>query len=139
MLPENVTVFNGKYSSIGGYSLDGCREFLPAGAEGATNFFKCTACKCHKNFHCIVPATNLVVPSKNGIHISWEELEENVHVRNVEPINDDGRDGARQGTSNSNKWFRTKFTHEQRKKMLDFAMTLGWKTKKNDENVVEEF
>ena len=37
------------------------------------------------------------------------------------------------------KRFRTKFTHEQRKKMLDFAMTLGWKIKNIDENVVEEF
>jgi len=38
------------------------------------------------------------------------------------------------------KRFSTKFTHEQRKKMLDFAMTLGWKIRNNDENVVvEEF
>jgi len=37
------------------------------------------------------------------------------------------------------KRFSTKFTHEQRKKMLDFAMTLRWKIKNNDENVVDEF
>ena len=37
------------------------------------------------------------------------------------------------------KRFSTKFTREQRKKMLDFAMILGWKIKNNDENVVEEF
>jgi len=37
------------------------------------------------------------------------------------------------------KKFSTKFTHEQRKKMLDFAMILGWKIKNNYENVVEEF
>ncbi|RHN40707.1 putative transcription factor ZF-HD family [Medicago truncatula] len=70
-----------------------------------------------------------------GIHISMEDLEENVRVRHIEPINGDG---AGESTSKSNKRFWTKFTHEQRKKMLDFAMTLGWKIKKNDENV-EEF
>ncbi|RHN39990.1 putative transcription regulator Homeodomain-LIKE family [Medicago truncatula] len=37
------------------------------------------------------------------------------------------------------KRFSTKFTHEQRKKMLDFAMTSGWKIKNNYQNVVEEF
>jgi len=37
------------------------------------------------------------------------------------------------------KRFCTKFTREQRKKMLDFAMILGWKIKNNDENVVKEF
>jgi len=37
------------------------------------------------------------------------------------------------------KRFSTKFTREQRKKMLDFAMIFAWKIKNNDENVVEEF
>ncbi|RHN39989.1 putative transcription factor ZF-HD family [Medicago truncatula] len=37
------------------------------------------------------------------------------------------------------KRFSTKFTHEQRKKVLDFAMILGWKIKTNYQNVVEEF
>jgi len=62
------------------------------------------------------------MPSSSGIHIPREDLQENKHVRHVEPINGDGRDGAGDGTSNSNKRFRTKFTHEQRKKMLDFAI-----------------
>lgn len=70
-----------------------------------------------------------------GIHISMEDLEENVRVRHIEPINGDG---AGEWSSKLKKRFWTKFTHEQRKKMLDFAMTLGWKIKKNDENV-EEF
>jgi len=89
-------------SNIGGYSIDGCREFLPAGAEGTTIFFKCAACECHRNFHCIVPATTLVMTSSLGIHISMEDLEENVHVRHIEPINDHG---AEDGTSKSNKRF----------------------------------
>jgi len=62
-------------SNIGGYSLDGCGEFLPAGDEGTIYFFKGVACECHKNFHRILPATTLVMPSSNRIHVSREDLE----------------------------------------------------------------
>ncbi|CAK8561813.1 unnamed protein product [Lathyrus sativus] len=65
-------------------------------------------------------------------HLSRENIEDSVCV--VEPIN-----GGGEGSSNSKKRFRTKFTHEQRKKMLDFAVKLGWKVPKKDENLVEEF
>jgi len=37
------------------------------------------------------------------------------------------------------KRFSTKFTHEKRKNVFDFAITLGWEIKNNDENVVEQF
>ncbi|KAI5419268.1 zinc-finger homeodomain protein 2 [Lathyrus oleraceus] len=65
-------------------------------------------------------------------HLSREKIEDNVCV--VESINGDG-----EGSSNSKKRFRTKFTHEQRKKMFDFAVKSGWKIPKKDENLVEEF
>ena len=55
-------------SNIGGYSLDGCCEFLPARAEGTTKFFKRAACDCHINFHCSVPATTLVMPINGDGH-----------------------------------------------------------------------
>ncbi|KAH7853620.1 hypothetical protein Vadar_004785 [Vaccinium darrowii] len=38
-------------ASIGGYAVDGCREFMPAGEEGTVAAFKCAACSCHRNFH----------------------------------------------------------------------------------------
>ncbi|KAH7855030.1 hypothetical protein Vadar_020419 [Vaccinium darrowii] len=38
-------------ASIGGYAVDGCREFMPAGEEGTAAAFKCAACSCHRNFH----------------------------------------------------------------------------------------
>lgn len=62
-----------------------------------------------------------------------EDLEQNVH-HVVEPIN-----GGGEGSSQSKKRFRSRFTHEQREKMLDFAGARGWKIQKRDENVVKEF
>ncbi|KAK2976722.1 hypothetical protein RJ640_000742 [Escallonia rubra] len=37
--------------SIGGYAVDGCCEFMPAGGEGTDDALRCAACGCHKNFH----------------------------------------------------------------------------------------
>ncbi|XP_043726011.1 mini zinc finger protein 2-like [Telopea speciosissima] len=38
-------------ASIGGYAVDGCREFMASGEEGTTAALKCAACGCHRNFH----------------------------------------------------------------------------------------
>ncbi|KAL8091507.1 hypothetical protein AgCh_033940 [Apium graveolens] len=38
-------------ASIGGYAVDGCREFMANGEEGSTEAFNCAACGCHRNFH----------------------------------------------------------------------------------------
>ncbi|PKA50526.1 ZF-HD homeobox protein [Apostasia shenzhenica] len=36
---------------IGGYAVDGCREFMASGEEGTTAALLCAACSCHRNFH----------------------------------------------------------------------------------------
>ncbi|PHU25502.1 Mini zinc finger protein 1 [Capsicum chinense] len=38
-------------ASVGGYAVDGCREFMPSGDEGTDSAFICAACGCHRNFH----------------------------------------------------------------------------------------
>ncbi|XP_057951854.1 mini zinc finger protein 3-like [Malania oleifera] len=38
-------------ANIGGYAVDGCREFMASGAEGTTSALTCAACGCHRNFH----------------------------------------------------------------------------------------
>ncbi|KAK8587442.1 hypothetical protein V6N13_086429 [Hibiscus sabdariffa] len=38
-------------ASIGGYAVDGCREFMASDAEGTTGALTCAACGCHRNFH----------------------------------------------------------------------------------------
>ncbi|KAG6715853.1 hypothetical protein I3842_04G017300 [Carya illinoinensis] len=40
---------------------------------------------------------------------------------------------------NARKRFRTKFSHEQKEKMLQFAQRVGWKMQKSDEELVQEF
>ncbi|XP_018631813.1 mini zinc finger protein 2-like [Nicotiana tomentosiformis] len=36
-------------ASVGGYVVDGCREFMPGETSGAA--LTCAACGCHRNFH----------------------------------------------------------------------------------------
>ncbi|XP_042486754.1 mini zinc finger protein 1-like [Macadamia integrifolia] len=38
-------------ANIGGYAVDGCREFMASGEEGTSAAFICAACNCHRNFH----------------------------------------------------------------------------------------
>ncbi|XP_022864996.1 mini zinc finger protein 2-like [Olea europaea var. sylvestris] len=38
-------------ASVGGYAVDGCREFMPCGEEGTDDALTCAACGCHRNFH----------------------------------------------------------------------------------------
>ncbi|CAI0549189.1 unnamed protein product [Linum tenue] len=37
-------------ANIGGYAVDGCREFMASGPGGAAALM-CAACGCHRNFH----------------------------------------------------------------------------------------
>ncbi|GAU24695.1 hypothetical protein TSUD_323040 [Trifolium subterraneum] len=53
----------------------------------------------------------------------------------TDPING----GGGEGSLSSKKRFRTKFSHEQKEQMLDFAVKIGWRIKKHDQNVVEIF
>lgn len=38
-------------ANVGGYAVDGCREFMASGEEGTTGALICAACGCHRNFH----------------------------------------------------------------------------------------
>ncbi|KAL1538695.1 mitotic fidelity of chromosome transmission-related protein [Salvia divinorum] len=38
-------------ANVGGYAVDGCREFMPCGEEGSGGALTCAACGCHRNFH----------------------------------------------------------------------------------------
>lgn len=50
-----------------------------------------------------------------------------------------GGGGGGGGGSSSKKRFRTKFTQEQKEKMLAFAESVGWRIQKHDEAAVEQF
>ncbi|KAL3844661.1 hypothetical protein ACJIZ3_002064 [Penstemon smallii] len=38
-------------ANVGGYAVDGCREFMACGEEGTEDALRCAACGCHRNFH----------------------------------------------------------------------------------------
>ncbi|CAL0317198.1 unnamed protein product [Lupinus luteus] len=38
-------------ANVGGYAVDGCREFMASGDEGTISALTCAACGCHRNFH----------------------------------------------------------------------------------------
>ncbi|KAK1293273.1 ZF-HD homeobox protein [Acorus calamus] len=38
-------------ANVGGYAVDGCREFMASGEEGTREALKCAACGCHRSFH----------------------------------------------------------------------------------------
>ncbi|XP_073294375.1 mini zinc finger protein 2-like [Primulina huaijiensis] len=38
-------------ANIGGYAVDGCREFMAGGQEGTVAALGCAACGCHRSFH----------------------------------------------------------------------------------------
>nr|XP_043618523.1 mini zinc finger protein 3-like [Erigeron canadensis] len=39
-------------ANIGGYAVDGCREFMASGEEAGTRAaVTCAACGCHRSFH----------------------------------------------------------------------------------------
>ncbi|XP_047967591.1 zinc-finger homeodomain protein 1-like [Salvia hispanica] len=155
--------------AIGANAVDGCGEFLPAGDDGTLESLKCAACGCHRNFHrreseaaaagfgygsqqpLLLAAHHhplghfgyrsgpggygpphraapiaLALPSSSGgggPQSSREELE-----------------GYFSGPgSGARKRFRTKFTAEQKDRMLSLAERLDWKIQKQDEELVQQF
>ncbi|CAL9196977.1 unnamed protein product [Musa hybrid cultivar] len=75
----------------------------------------------------------LALPSTSGGH-SRDEQED---VSN--PMMGGGGGGMVASGSGSRKRFRTKFTPEQKDKMLAFAERLGWRIQKHDEAAVQQF
>ncbi|KAK7321254.1 hypothetical protein VNO77_31715 [Canavalia gladiata] len=59
--------------------------------------------------------------------------------REEEDMSNPSSSGGGGGGGGSRKRFRTKFTQEQKDKMLAFAEQLGWRIQKHDEAAVEQF
>ncbi|XP_074586745.1 zinc-finger homeodomain protein 2-like [Curcuma longa] len=142
-------------ASVGGHVLDGCCEFMPSAGEA----LKCAACGCHRSFHrkdhgemCELRngvATPLLLPPPAALlhgHPKAFGAASGLLVRA-------GNSGAAAaGTESSSedlaaqrpfvvsrKRFRTKFTAEQKVKMLAFAEKVGWRMQGGDEGAVEHF
>nr|DAD34870.1 TPA_asm: hypothetical protein HUJ06_005510 [Nelumbo nucifera] len=79
--PSSCTVRSVRYgecqknhaANIGGYAVDGCREFMASGQEGTSGALKCAACGCHRNFHRREVETEVSILCCDPIHciIEW--------------------------------------------------------------------
>ncbi|XP_051126726.1 zinc-finger homeodomain protein 1-like [Andrographis paniculata] len=161
---------------LGGYAVDGCGEFMPAGEEGTIEFLKCAACNCHRNFHrkesadapAAAPPPPYPLLNPHG-HFGYRGPSGYLQVAAPPPgvqratppplalPSSSGGGGAASGSrdynemedyyySNPNgggggksKRFRTKFTQEQKDKMLSLATRLDWKIQKQNEEMVQQF
>ncbi|XP_020590309.1 zinc-finger homeodomain protein 9-like [Phalaenopsis equestris] len=95
----------------------------PAATLADPTSLKCAACSCHRNFH-----------RRVSVSSSEEEIEcftSAPHTllalsRNERP-------------SATRKRFRSKFSAEQKGKMMELSERLGWRLQKRDEGLVEEY
>ncbi|GMI67783.1 homeobox protein 21, ZINC FINGER HOMEODOMAIN 3, ZINC FINGER HOMEODOMAIN 4 [Hibiscus trionum] len=153
-------------AAIGGNATDGCGEFMPNGEEGSLEALVCSACNCHRNFHrkemeCNCPSDcchqrpilgphSYILRSPHGnptaaaatTLISSREEPPQPMIMSLKggsiPSETDEKDDGRVATK-VRKRFRTKFSREQKEKMLSFAEKAGWRIQKVEESVVQQF
>jgi len=132
-------------ASIGGNATDGCGEFMAAGEEGTLEALKCSACNCHRNFHrketesddsnstprnqIIRPILAHLCPNKSGSISPSDQSDEKDYE---DGINNKGLEIN--PNEKVKKRFRTKFTQEQKEKMLSFAERAEWRIQKLEED-----
>ncbi|KAJ0086912.1 hypothetical protein Patl1_09153 [Pistacia atlantica] len=152
-------------ASVGGNVFDGCGEFMPSGEEGTLEALKCAACDCHRNFHRkevngetqfsgnsmlhhqkysigmhTSPSSAIVAPMNvayGGLSGGTESSSEDLHV-----FQSNAHEGVQPPPPPfvlSKKRFRTKFTQEQKDKMMEFAEKVGWRFQRQDDEEVEKF
>lgn len=153
-------------AAMGGNATDGCGEFMPSGEEGSLEALTCSACNCHRNFHRKEiegdPSSMLpIVPHESfNCYPNPRSIGRKIFVgHNALGYHNHPRAGAvphqmimgyNMGGSVASeseeervpfvkKRFRTKFTQEQKDKMLGFAEKVGWKIQKQEEGVVQQF
>lgn len=162
-------------ASIGGNARDGCGEFMASSGEDT---LKCSACKCHRNFHRKqfesedsdhdTPSSSPPyhyfhhhLPSKmvlSNYNIDVTSGDHHNHVMKPLLTHDlcltsynNNKSGGPNGSSDDHyecddekkvkmmKRFRTKFSEEQKEKMVRFAEKVGWRMQKVDQSMVQQF
>ncbi|KAJ4960993.1 hypothetical protein NE237_020903 [Protea cynaroides] len=124
-------------ANLGSYATDGCGEFTPdADSPGG---LQCEACGCHRNFHRKVRVLAGNSSKRGGVTEVVELIEysggggggfrfdggEEAHPVKVE--------------RSAKKRARTKFTAEQKDKMLGFAEKLGWRIQRDQDAEIDRF
>ncbi|EPS71422.1 hypothetical protein M569_03334 [Genlisea aurea] len=151
-------------ASLGGHAVDGCGEFMPSPATNPADptSLKCAACGCHRNFHRREPDDALAPPMLEfrPLHRHHPPPLENSggspnDSPSPPPISSAYYPSAPHilmalshgGTPISavcpgpisRKRFRTKFSQDQKEKMLELAEKLEWRMQRRDEYSINEF
>ncbi|KAL6007751.1 hypothetical protein ACLOJK_033253 [Asimina triloba] len=155
-------------ASMGGLANDGCGEFMPGGEESLKcaacgchrNFHRKEHPGCadhpmlHPHHHPIVlynapwdkkmsaaafPSVHpQMIPAVDLRAHHHQQMHHQMHV-NQSRRSETPEDRAVEGQGSSRKRFRTKFTQEQKEKMMAFAEKLGWRIQKHDDVALEQF
>ncbi|URE13202.1 ZF-HD protein dimerization region containing protein [Musa troglodytarum] len=141
-------------ASIGGNATDGCGEFMPGGEEGTLEALKCSACGCHRNFHrketegesswgCYHPLAARNGADAFGLVPRPQPLPHMIMPPGaMQTSESDEMEGVGEEMARPilvKKRLRTKFTPEQKEKMLCFAEKIGWRLQKQEEGAVQQF
>ncbi|XP_044461324.1 zinc-finger homeodomain protein 4-like [Mangifera indica] len=155
-------------AAMGGTATDGCGEFMPSGEEGTMEALNCSVCNCHRNFHrkeiegeipnhpplcdCLHNLNtggrklilghhhhlNLLPPEGLGLISSRPQQMIMSYNMGLLPSESDDQEEARL-TQTVKKRHRTKFSQDQKEKMVNFAEKVGWKIQKQEESIVQQF
>ncbi|KAL4569524.1 hypothetical protein LXL04_025163 [Taraxacum kok-saghyz] len=153
-------------ASIGGHALDGCGEFMPSPTCTPTEpkTLKCAACGCHRNFH-RRETTNDFPSTVTRNHSHFIDFNRPYQTSTSTSTSPSPPSPPPQPTnyafgghlmlslstaadrmtpptaikSSGRKRFRTKFSQEQKDKMMIFAERLGWKMQRCDDNKIADF
>ncbi|GJM96412.1 hypothetical protein PR202_ga13243 [Eleusine coracana subsp. coracana] len=119
-------------AKLGTYASDGCCEYTPDDAQPAAML--CAACGCHRNFHrkafldAVSAATGAASPPMLAPSPAAGYAMHHHHHQVAMP----GGDGGSAAAAGSRRRTRTKFTEEQKERMLRFAERLGWRMPKRE-------
>ncbi|KFK28242.1 hypothetical protein AALP_AA8G490700 [Arabis alpina] len=145
--------------NIGGHAVDGCGEFMPAGIEGTIDALKCAACGCHRNFHrkelpyFHAPPQNQPPPPPPGFYRLPAPVSYRPPPSQAPPLqlalpppqqqqrerSEDRMETSSAEAGGIRKRFRTKFTAEQKERMLGLAERIGWRIQRQDDEVIQRF
>ncbi|KAM3381490.1 zinc-finger homeodomain protein 2-like isoform X1 [Capsicum galapagoense] len=121
-------------ASLGSYATDGCGEFTLDDhntSPGGSFSLNCAACGCHRNFH-----RKITCGGASYSNNSRDDREVIIAADYCLATQESPAVSERSGK----KRFRTKFTTDQKEKMLAFAEKLGWTLqRKDEENETERF
>uniref|UniRef100_A0A0A0KWP2 ZF-HD dimerization-type domain-containing protein n=1 Tax=Cucumis sativus TaxID=3659 RepID=A0A0A0KWP2_CUCSA len=147
----------------GGHVLDGCGEFMPSGEDGTPDSFKCAACECHRSFHRRVLEEEDITNNTRLHILTSAPPQYNTQFSNgnnnnkqypgrtrvapmmmtfggsTEAPAESSSDGGAEASGKQKKRCRTKFSGEQKGKMMELANKIGWKIQKADEEEVLKF